>query len=273
MLNLDQVTLFCVDNRTPDLSIWAMQQCLQKAYFNDAILVTDTTKIMNIPDNIRIIEAPPIKSIEDYSTYLQSDLSPHIQGTHMLVMQWDSFIIHPQLWTDHFLEYDYIGAPWPHHPETPVGNGGFSLRSKKLFAALQNPLYQKSHPEDQSICIFNKDVLEGLKIRIAPKEIATQFAFERDYKTAFGFHGLFNFAHVLNTEELKKIIELIPAKLLGKIDTYDLVDELCKKKQFHLVNSLLHKSSPQGKMWKRHMKCKLQSIYHRAYNALVTSNM
>ena len=114
--------------------------------------------------------------------------------------------------------------------------------------------------------------MRDLGIRIAPQELAMQFAFEREYKQAFGFHGLFNFAHVLNTEELKKIIELIPAKLLGKIDTYDLIDELCKKKLFQLVNLLLHKSSPQGKMWKRHVKCKLQSIYHRAYNALVTSN-
>ena len=121
MLKLNQVTLFCVDTRTPDLSIWAMQQCLQKAHFKEAILVTDTTQIIHTPDYIRIIEAPPIFSIEDYSTYLQSDLSSYIQGTHMLVMQWDSFIVNPHLWTDQFLEYDYIGAPWPHHPDNPVG--------------------------------------------------------------------------------------------------------------------------------------------------------
>jgi len=260
MLNLDQVTLFCVDNRTPDLSILAMQQCLKKAYFKDAILVTDTTKIMNAPDNIRMIEAPPILSIEDYSTYLQSDLSSYIQGTHMLVMQWDSFIVNPQLWNNQFLEYDYIGAPWPHHPETPVGNGGFSLRSKKLFVALQNPRYQKLHPEDQSICIFNKNILEKeLGIRIAPKEIAEQFAFEREYKQAFGFHGFFNFAHVLNTNDLRTIIESIPSNLLGKLDTYHLIDELYLNQQFHLVNLLLKRSSPKGKMWKKHLPRWLRS--------------
>ena len=260
MLNLDQVTLFCVDNRTPDLSILAMQQCLNKAYFKDAILVTDTTKIMNAPNNIRMIEAPPIRSIEDYSTYLQSDLSSYIQGTHMLVMQWDSFIVNPQLWNNQFLEYDYIGAPWPHHPETPVGNGGFSLRSKKLFVALQNPRYQKLHPEDQSICIFNKNILEKeLGIRIAPKEIAEQFAFEREYKQAFGFHGFFNFAHVLNTSDLRTIIESIPSNLLGKLDTYHLIDELYLNQEFHLVNLLLKRSSPKGKMWKKHLPRWLRS--------------
>jgi len=259
MLNLDQVTLFCVDTRTPDLSIWAMQQCLQKAHFKEAILVTDTTQIIHTPDHIRIIEAPLIFSIEDYSTYLQSDLRSHIQGTHMLVMQWDSFIINPHLWTDQFLEYDYIGAPWPHHPDNPVGNGGFSLRSKKIFAALQNPLYQKSHPEDQSICIFNKDVLSDLGIRIAPRELAMEFAFEREYKSAFGFHGFFNFAKVLNPDDLKMIIELIPTNLLGKLDTYHLIDDLYLNHQFHLVNLLLNRSFPKGKMWKKHLPRWLRS--------------
>ena len=255
MLNLDQVTLFCVDTRNPDLSIWAMQQFLDKAHFRDAILVTDTTKAIKAPDNIRIIKAPLIQSIEDYSTYLQSDLSCYIQGTHMLVMQWDSFIVNPHLWNNHFLEYDYIGAPWPHHPETPVGNGGFSLRSKKLFAALQNPLYQKLHPEDQSICIFNKALLEKeLGIRIAPRETAEQFAFEREYKQAFGFHGFFNFAKVLSESDLKHIIEIIPSELLGKIDTYDLIEQLLIEDRHTLVKPLLKKSSPKGKMWKKHLR-------------------
>jgi len=262
MLNLDQVTLFCVDTRTPELSIWAMEQCLQKANFNDAILVTDTTKSLTVPNSIRIVEAPTIQSIEDYSIYLQSDLSTMIQGTHMLVMQWDSFIVNPQLWNPNFLEYDYIGAPWPHHPDTPVGNGGFSLRSKKLFIALQNPLYQKSHPEDQSICIFNKDLLKELGIEIAPIEIASQFAFEREYKQAFGFHGFFNFAHVLSPLEINKFIDLVPSNLLGKLDTYHLIDELHANNQFQLVNLLLKRSSPKGKMWKKHFPRWLRSKLH-----------
>jgi len=262
MLNLDQVTLFCVDTRTPELSIWAMEQCLQKANFNDAILVTDTTKSLTVPNSIRIVEAPTIQSIEDYSIYLQSDLSTMIQGTHMLVMQWDSFIVNPQLWSPNFLEYDYIGAPWPHHPDTPVGNGGFSLRSKKLFTALQNPSYQKSHPEDQSICIFNKDLLKELGIEIAPIEIASQFAFEREYKQAFGFHGFFNFAYVLSPLELNKFIDLVPSNLLGKLDTYHLIDELHANNQFQLVNLLLKRSSPKGKMWKKHFPRWLRSKLH-----------
>jgi hypothetical protein len=242
-----------------------MNQCLQKAKFNDAILVTDKNILHDVPKNIHIESAPPIDCIADYSNYLQSDLSSYIQGTHMLLMQWDSFIVNPKLWDDHFLDYDYIGAPWPHHPDTPVGNGGFSLRSRKLFTAMQNPLYKKTHPEDQSICINNKDILKiNLGIHIAPLEIANQFAFERAYRPTFGFHGFFNFARILDSEELKKMIEIIPASLLGKIDTYDLIEDLYQKKQSNLANLLLTRSSPKRKMWKKHLHFWLSSWFNRS---------
>ena len=260
MLNLGQVTLFCVDTRTPDMSIWAMNQCLRKAKFNDAILVTDKKILHDVPKNIRIVSAPPINCIEDYSDYLQSDLSYHIQGTHLLVMQWDSFIVDPELWDNQFLDYDYIGAPWPHHPDTPVGNGGFSLRSRKLFTAMQNPLYKKMHPEDQSICIFNRAILENnLKIRFAPPNIAKQFAFEREKSAAFGFHGFFNFSHVLDPNALREVIEIMPIELLGKLDTYDLIDELYQQHQTSLANLLLKKSNPQKKFQKMHLQRWLRS--------------
>ena len=48
-------------------------------------------------------------------------------------MQWDSWIINPQQWTDQFLDYDYVGAPWLWHTDNyQVGNGGFALHSRQL---------------------------------------------------------------------------------------------------------------------------------------------
>ena len=39
-------------------------------------------------------------------------------------------------WRPEFLDYDYIGAVWPHVLDKyNVGNGGFSLRSKALLEA------------------------------------------------------------------------------------------------------------------------------------------
>jgi hypothetical protein len=51
-------------------------------------------------------------------------------------------IVRPELWSNDFLEYDYIGAPWMYSDTSyitdegehvPVGNGGFCLRSKKFL--------------------------------------------------------------------------------------------------------------------------------------------
>jgi hypothetical protein len=255
MIDLSQVTLFCVDTQHPDLSIWSMQRCLDKVHFNEAILITDLNKISTPPGNIHLVQAPSIQSIEDYSAFLLSDLSEFISGTHMLVVQWDSFIIDEKMWVKEFLKYDYIGAPWPHHPQTPVGNGGFSLRSKKLFQALQHPNIRKCHPEDQCICIFNRKALEDtLDIQFATLELAQQFSFEREKTTSFGFHGFFNFAHALDYQALYGYLKVLPTSLLGKIDTYDLFDHLLELKRYKEAELLLNLAHPKKKMWLRHIK-------------------
>ena len=61
------------------------------------------------------------------------------------------------LWDPKFLNYDYIGALWPHYKENQVGNGGFSLRSKKLLESSrklieENPDYNLPLIEDDYIC-------------------------------------------------------------------------------------------------------------------------
>ena len=48
------------------------------------------------------------------------------------------------LFSERFLNCDYVGAFWPHHQEFCVGNGGFSLRSRKLICSLPEFL----HPDD-----------------------------------------------------------------------------------------------------------------------------
>ena len=61
------------------------------------------------------------------------DLYKHINTDFCLVVQYDGKVSDPDLWNDDFLNYDYIGAAWT---DGYVGNGGFTLRSKKLYDAL-----------------------------------------------------------------------------------------------------------------------------------------
>jgi hypothetical protein len=263
MLDLSAITLLCIETRDPSLAHFAIQKCTQQARFGKMVLITDLAKLSSQSDDrasnqakdqentskvarlqvVEYVQAPPISTTKDYSDLLLTGLRQYVAGTHVLIVQWDSFILHPELWTNDFLQYDYIGAVWPHHPDTPVGNGGFSLRSVKLLEALESPAIARRHPEDFCICVDNKVTLENqFGIRFAPESIAEQFAVERtSWHPAFGFHGFFNFGKALSPDELSTFLDLLPDAYLGGVDTYDLLD--------YLLNHN-HKDLAQ-RIWKR----------------------
>lgn len=271
LLDLSIVTLLCVETRDPALAHFAIQKCTKHARFGKVVLITELSKLSNqvgdvvdqkedqVIDRLRQVEyvqAPPIKTTKDYSDLLLMGLRQYASGTYVLIIQWDSFILHPELWTNDFLQYDYIGAAWPHHPDTPVGNGGFSLRSVKLLEALESPKISKRHPEDFCICVDNKALLEGeFGIRFAPTNVAEQFAVERtEWHPAFGFHGFFNFGKVLNPLELAEFLQLLPDAYLGGVDTYDLMQYLIAHQNKELAESIWKRLTFRWKQRKQYLK-------------------
>ena len=125
--------------------------------------------------------------------------------------QWDGFVLDPDRWEDHFLDFDYIGAPWPQfHDGHDVGNGGFSLRSRKLLEACRDRRFIAEHPEDVSIGRTNRELLEnGYGIAFADRAIAARFAFERSSPgtPAFGFHGIFNMVTAIGEDAFWEVYE------------------------------------------------------------------
>jgi len=257
MLNLNNVTLLCVETREPELAHWAIDKCLSGTQFAKVVLITNLDRVINKRADIEYVQAPLIKTTKDYSELLLTGLDQHVQGSHVLVIQWDSFVIHPELWTDSFLTYDYIGAVWPHHPTTAVGNGGFSLRSVKLLQAMKKPGFVKKHPEDYCICAVNKEFLEYQGINFAPVDVAEQFAVERSsWHPAFGFHGFFNFGHVLSDAELTAFIKLLPENYLSGLDAYDLISCLRQEGRLEMAKKIATKVRFKWKMRKRFIKLK-----------------
>jgi hypothetical protein len=275
LLDLSAITLLCVETRDPVLAHFAIQKCTKQARFGKVVLITDLAKLSDRPDDqasnpaedqkvtrlqsIEYIQAPPIKTTKDYSDLLLTGLRQYVSGTHVLIIQWDSFILHPELWTNDFLQYDYIGAVWPHHPDTPVGNGGFSLRSVKLLEALESPAITKHHPEDFCICVDNKALLEKeFGIRFAPAQVAEQFAVERsDWHPAFGFHGFFNFSRALSDTELEQFLDILPSDYLGGVDAYDLIYSLQLNKKNPLAKKIINRLQFRWKMRKKYIRAKL----------------
>ena len=144
------------------------------------------------PD-IELVEIPPITSIQEYSKFIIKELVNYVDTTHVLCTQWDAFILNCQAWTSEWLEYDYIGAPWWFHDSKNVGNGGFSLRSKKfLQAACKLPL-KGFHPEDVILCRTYKHLLSSCGIQFASEDSAVKFSLEGNVQHGFKWNGQFGF--------------------------------------------------------------------------------
>jgi len=99
-----------------------------------------------------------------------------------------------------------------------VGNGGFSLRSRRLLQALEDPVIVPSHPEDLCICRTYRARLEAQGLRFAPRALARRFAVEDEplRDDVFGFHGPYHMPHLLPPDEALAFIESLgPGAVAG----------------------------------------------------------
>ena len=215
MLNLNNVTIVSINTRDPHLSIKAIERSCKYIKFAKALLLTDKSLSHKF---IEFINISTINTLLDYSYFCVKHLNNYIDTEFCLIVQPDGFITNPLMWTKQFLQYDYIGAPWDvllsqralRHSlgvniddlaKVPiiVGNGGFSLRSKKLLECCSNLSYPNTNiPEDSFICVTNREYLSGQGIKFAPVNIASRFAIERPHdlnwkhvnlESYFGVHG------------------------------------------------------------------------------------
>jgi Protein of unknown function (DUF5672) len=201
-LELPSVTLCAVASVNLSATITAMVKCLENIKFYDAILFTDIA-IDNAHPDINIIQIDHIGSINQYSKFLIEKLHNYIKSNHCLIVQWDGFIVNFDQWDDEYIQYDYIGAPWPQFTDgRDVGNGGFSLRSRRLMEFCSKLPITDTKAEDVMICRENRTLLESQGMRFAPRTIAERFAYERGRPACatFGFHGAFNLINVLGAD-------------------------------------------------------------------------
>jgi hypothetical protein len=203
MIVLDNVTLCTVSSVYIEDHIRALKYSSQYFKFKETKFISD--KEINEPC-IEWIKCKEMTSLHDYSFFMVNEFPKFINTEFVLIVQADGFIINPHKWTDIFLEYDYIGAPWPHEPQwgfegdTRVGNGGFSLRSKKLIdmpLKLNLPNRDKAVDvwhEDAYYCIVQRKILQENGCKFAPLEVAKHFSheiYEVDLEgiEPFGFHS------------------------------------------------------------------------------------
>lgn len=194
-INLPNVTLLLVDCVEYDRVKLSFDHCSSYINFGESKILTSLE--INSPE---IVKIPNISSIDEYSNFMIYDLPKYVNTEHVLVAQWDGFIRNIELWDDEFLKYDYIGAPWPEEvlyngvPKNfNVGNGGFSLRSKRLIDFVSTDKKLTHHYlEDVMICQLNRAYLEATGFTFAPLELAEKFSWEcGPQRDSFGVHKMF----------------------------------------------------------------------------------
>lgn len=196
MVHLPNLTVVCIDCFNYSKAAIAIKKTLEQINPAKTIFFTDTGIKVDgaISEKIK-----PIRSKEDYSYFCIKELAKYIETTHCLLIQWDGYVLDASVWQDDFLNYDYIGAPWNYSDGRNVGNGGFSLRSKKLLNVLANDENIIAlHPEDDAICRTYRPYLEKkYEICFAPESVAQAFSYElkEPYNKTFGFHGQFHYPH------------------------------------------------------------------------------
>jgi hypothetical protein len=190
-------------------TISALLRSSQNITFGGIKLVTHECPI-NLPSKIEYCYIDRIKSLDEYSYNMIYNLENYINTDYALIVQADGYVINSDSWKDEFFEYDYIGAPFNLPKDAfsyrdiygnifRVGNGGFSLRSKKLIK-LANELklpWQSFHGfynEDGFICAMNRHIYEEHGCKIAPLDVAKYFSHEAEIPEIqgidpFGFHG------------------------------------------------------------------------------------
>ena len=176
MKKLANITLFGLDCVEIDRLIQASEICLKDFEFGKVKFLTSLES-----KNSHIVKIDPINYIEAYNDFMIKQMNGYIDTDFALVIQYDGFILNPEAWTDEYLNYDYIGAPWWNEGKFIVGNGGFSLRSKKLLEILQNDdSIQRfpDDPEDWFICVTKREYLESKGIKFAPVELAKKFSLD-----------------------------------------------------------------------------------------------
>lgn len=144
---------------------------------------------------VKHIQLDWIKNVDDWSKAIIYELPKYVQTDYALLIHPDGYIINPEVWDDDWLNYDYIGAPWPEPQDNfsyrditgkvqRVGNS-VSLRSKKL---LQVPIKRQLewkpfygyYNEDGFICVNNRHIYEQEGCNFAPLSVAKFFGKEHE---------------------------------------------------------------------------------------------
>jgi len=212
------IGITCIDTLHYKPTIDALKRTIET--LGDKITRVYWFSDIDFPEDVGVpvtwIVIPKITSYHNDYSHVTLKLCPEVcVEEHNLIIHADGFAVNADAWTDEFLEQDYIGARWDNGF---VGNGGFCLRSRKLYDAfidmkiknlpedyqdymfsdfyfVQDDSGDKFIPEDNIICRIHRNTLiNNYGIKFAKVQLADRFSIEHNYHSewlgkSLGFHG------------------------------------------------------------------------------------
>ena len=194
------ISYVIIDTLHHKLSSLALEKSMAQFPLDDILIFTDKPKLWG---GREVIEIAELKGTVDYNQVMFYELPKFLKTEYAIIIQYDGYVLSGVHFNEKFLEYDYIGAPWPHFEHFNVGNGGFSFRSAKLINSVQDYLLPNDlkKPEDLIICRYLRARLEDdLGLEFAPTSVAKHFSFEMSAAghPTFGFHGMYHLPKIMS---------------------------------------------------------------------------
>jgi hypothetical protein len=238
------ITLVAIDFLWHDLTRYAIETSLKRVSISEIITISDR----EIISGAKFISHKPVNSLGEYANIMLKEVVDHVNTSHALYVQWDGMAYNKFCWDSQFLDYDYIGAPWPFEVETEsVGNGGFSLRSKKLLEACRDNAIQLTEEiptsEDKLIGYKHRPYLEDkYNIKFPSIDTASHFSFELGvHKPCLGFHGLWNVFNLMPDETMDYYASRITYKDWELNKWRRVLEAVLRRKRFDLYKNMLDK--------------------------------
>ena len=165
----------------------------------------------------------PTNTIDEWNRAVVFDLGDYIETEFALLVHPDGYVVHPECWRNEFLNYDYIGAPWPLPTDDfsyrdkngviqRVGNS-VAIRSKKLMQlpkklGMEWKSFHGFYNEDGYIAVNMRHVFEEHGCTFAPIEVAKYFGREYDVPENLDIEDTFTFHKVTGRNAIYESFEI-----------------------------------------------------------------
>lgn len=192
MLKLNNITLIALTSVRIDQTVKALEYSCKGIEFGSVKIASDI-KPKYLPSYIQHEYTEKSSNIDEWNYNIIYNLPKHIDTEFALLIHDNGFVVNPESWKDEFLNYDYIGAPWP-LPNDDFSyrdiNGNIvrqgnsvSLRSKKLLDVPINknlewkPFHGFTN-EDGFICVNYRHEYLDSSCKFADIDVAKYFSHE-----------------------------------------------------------------------------------------------